>query len=248
MKTIDFSYFIERHNAGEMSEEEINWFRKEIDGNEHLRTEVKLRKQTDEVLKKQNILSLRNKLLEIDKGRKVRVTSEKKKKPVFLKYAAAVAVMILIGSITLISEKDLSNDEIIEGYYKPYNPPATNRSGSFETNAVFTLALDYYNIHDYKNAAIYFSKVLEMEPGNMQSSFLKGVSNFEEKKYPDAEQSFVSVINDNNNLFIENAKWYLALCYVKTNEKEKAVKQLEIIKEEGGIYRDDARKIIRKFK
>ena len=33
MKTIDFSYFIERYNAGEMNDDEKQWFRKELEGN-----------------------------------------------------------------------------------------------------------------------------------------------------------------------------------------------------------------------
>jgi len=37
MKTIDFSYFIERYNANEMSDAERTWFRKELDGNDQLR-------------------------------------------------------------------------------------------------------------------------------------------------------------------------------------------------------------------
>jgi hypothetical protein len=82
----------------------------------------------------------------------------------------------------------------------------------------------------------------------MQSVLLNGVSNFEEKKYPEAKQSFTKVINDDSNLFVETAEWYLALCYLKTDERDKAVKQLNIIKKEGGIYGDDAKKILRKLK
>jgi hypothetical protein len=37
MKTIDFSYFIERYNAGEMSSDEEQWFNKELIGNDMLR-------------------------------------------------------------------------------------------------------------------------------------------------------------------------------------------------------------------
>ncbi len=47
MKTIDFSYFIERYNAGEMDEAEKQWFRKELRDNEKLRNEVELRSKTD---------------------------------------------------------------------------------------------------------------------------------------------------------------------------------------------------------
>ena len=55
MKTIDFSHFIERYIAGEMGEDEKQWFEKELEGNENLRSEVDLRKKTDLVLKNQNI-------------------------------------------------------------------------------------------------------------------------------------------------------------------------------------------------
>jgi hypothetical protein len=67
METIDFSHFIERYNAGEMSDAEIQWFNKELEGNLKLRDEVILRKRSDDILKNQNIISLRNKLSEIEK-------------------------------------------------------------------------------------------------------------------------------------------------------------------------------------
>jgi TolA-binding protein len=248
MKTIDFSYFIERYNAGEMNNDEILWFQKEIEGNKKLRNEINLRKSTDELLKRQNIISLRNKLMEIEKRREMNIPSRASKKPAYLKYAAVITGLILIGSITMFSKKNLSSEKIINSYYKTYEPATNQRSGKSDTNADFAKALDYYNLHDYRNAALYFSKVLETDPGNMQSSFLNGVANFEDQKYPEAKQSFVNVIKDNNNLFIENSKWYLALCYIKTNEKDRAIKQLEIIKKESGIYRNDAKKIIRKLK
>jgi tetratricopeptide (TPR) repeat protein len=249
MKTIDFSYFIERYNAGEMSEDEVKWFRKELEGNQKLREEVNLRKRTDEVLRKQDIISLREKLSAIEKSRQKKISIHKtKKKPAYLKYAAVVAVLVAIGTLAIFSDRNLSNDEILTRFYKEYAPPTAQRTGTLSTNADFTLALEYYNTHDYQQAASLFNKVLKNNPEDMQSALLKGVSNFEFKKYPEAKQSFVDVISDNNNLFIETAKWYLALCYVKTDEREKAIQHLEEIKSEGGIYKNDAKKIIRKLR
>ncbi|TAL79242.1 MAG: tetratricopeptide repeat protein [Bacteroidetes bacterium] len=248
MKTIDFSYFIERYNAGEMSDTEKQWFRKELDGNEKLRQEVNLRKQTDIVIKDQNIMSLRNKLMEIEKGRNANVAVKSSKKRIYLKYAAFVAGLAVIGSIALFSGKNLSSDEIINLYYKTYQAPTSQRSGLSELNTDFFLALEFYNTRDYEKAAALFNKVVENNPNDMQSVLLSGVSSFEERKYPEAKRSFVKVINDNDNLFIETAEWYLALCYVNTDEKEKAIQTLEAIKNDGGIYGKDARKILRKLK
>ncbi|HZK61170.1 MAG TPA: hypothetical protein VFC41_03785 [Anaerovoracaceae bacterium] len=250
MKPIDFSYFIERYNAGEMSDAEKPLFRKELDGSEKLRNEVHLRKRTDEILKKQDIISLRNKLSLIDsrKRREAELPVRNLKNLVFMKYAAVIAGLVLIGSITLFSGKNLSRDEIMNRYYKAYEASSSQRSIQFESNADFDLAMEFYNAHDYKKAAIYFSKVIENSPKDMQSILLYGVSNFEDKKYPEAKQSFDKVISDGNNLFIETAEWYLALCYLNIDERKKAIKQLRIINKEGGFYKDDAKRMIKTLK
>ncbi len=249
MKTNDFSYFIERYNAGEMSEAEKQWFRKEIEGNEKLRNEVNLRKRTDEILKNQNVMSLRNKLSEIEKKRnRVNISPKKSRVGIYIRYAAVFSALVVLGALTFFPGKSLNNDEIMNRFYKAYEPPTSQRSVQPGTDADFTLALEFYNTHDYNKAAILFSKVLKNKPNDMQTVLLKGVSNFEEKKYPEAKQSFNTVIDDKDNLYIDQAEWYLALCYINTNETEKAKLLLTTIGEEDGIYKKDAKKIIRKLK
>jgi tetratricopeptide (TPR) repeat protein len=249
MKTIDFSYFIEKFNAGEMSEAEKLWFLKELDGNEQLRKEVNLRRHSDEILKNQNVISLRNKLSMIENQRKEAKRSLKSsKKATYIRYAAVFTGLILIGSIAMFSGKNLDSEKIMKHYYKVYEPPTSQRSGQSSTDADFTLALEFYNTHDYEKAAILFSKVLDNKPNDMQIVLLKGVSNFEEKKYPEAKQSFGKVIDDKNNLYIDQARWYLALCYLNTNEMDKAKQLFKLIGEEDGYYRNDAKKIVRGLK
>jgi tetratricopeptide (TPR) repeat protein len=249
MKTIDFSYFIERFNAGEMSDSEKQWFRKELTDNENLRIEVNLRKRSDDVLRRQQVMSLRNKLSEIENRRKEPGKPVKhSKKLTLVKYAALFAGIILIGSIAVIPSKSLNREEIMKRYYKPYEPPTSQRSAQSETNVDFTLALEFYNTHDYNKAAALFNKVLENSPNDMQTVLLKGVSNFEEKKYPEAKQSFGQVMDNKDNLYIDHAKWYLALCYLNTNETEKAKQLFRKIGNEEGIYRNDARKILKGLK
>jgi TolA-binding protein len=284
MKTFDFSEYIERYIAGEMSDPQKKWFEKELEGNIILQNEVNLRKRTDEILENQNIISLRSKLSAIEirrkaeiqykrrethiqyEGKDMNIQYEKKEadiqyerkdtsiryrsfqRQVYLKYAAVIALVVLIGSVALFPGKNLSNDDIISKYYKVYEPPTTQRSAQSESDADFTMALKFYNSHDFGKAAVLFNKVVERNPKDMQSELLSGVAKFGDKKYTEAKQSYVRVINDNNNYFIENAKWYLALCYVQTNEKDKAIQQLTEIRNEKGIYSSDARKIIRRFK
>lgn len=191
---------------------------------------------------------LRNKLSEIERIREESSPVKKTKKHVYVTYAAILAGLILIGGILFVPGKPISNDEIIDQYYKPYEPPTATRSAMSSTNAVFIEAVEYYNTHDYENAAIQFSKVLESDEHYWESVLMNGVSNFENKKYPEAENSFEKVISNDDNLCVEDAKYYLALCYLKTGEKEKAIKQLELIKSERGIHSSNAKKIIRNLK
>jgi tetratricopeptide (TPR) repeat protein len=249
MKTIDFSYFIERYNAGEMSDTEKQWFLRELEGNENLRNEVNLRKRTDEILKKQDIMTLRSKLAAIEKQRnEVKSPVKDSKKSVYVKYAAVIAGLVIIGSLIILPAKNLSSDEIVKQYYKAYEPPTGQRSALSVADADFTLALEFYNTHDYDKAAVLFTKVLENKPNDMQTVLLIGVSNFEEKRYPEAKQSFGKVIDDKDNLYVDQARWYLALCYLNTDETEKAKQLFEIIGKENGFYQKDAKKIIRELK
>jgi len=248
MKTIDFSYFIERFNAGEMDDAEKEWFRKELNNNEKLRKEVDLRRRTDTILKNQDVMNLRNKLNAIEKKRSVPLPARKPGRRINIRYAAAIAGVVIIGSIALLSDRQLSSDEIIDRFYKPYEAESSLRSVELVKNQDYKLALEYYNINDYRNAAIYFEKVIQNEPGNMHSTLLNGISNFEIQNYPEAEGSFSKVIDDNNNYYIDHAQWYLALCYIKTDEKLKAVDQLAIIEKSRTIYRKDAKRILRSLK
>ena len=248
MKTIDFSYFIERYNAGEMNTEEKKWFEKELEGNEKLRREVELRKKTEAILKDSDIMALRNKLNSIEKKRveqpPVRRSSAVSRN---IKYVAAAGVFVVFGAIALLRSDNVSNSEIFEKFYRSYEVTAPSRSAASGINQDFLLGVEYYKVHDYKSAALYFSKVVEQDSKNMESTLLYGVSNFEISNYPEAEESFVKVIDDNDNLFIEEARWYLALCYIRSDENDRAVKQLTEIKNSRSIYRKEAAKILRKI-
>lgn len=251
MKTIDFSYFIERYNNEEMSISEKIWFEKEMEGNQKLRDEVLLRKKTDNILKNQDVISLRNKLSRIENSRRTSVKTPRFSRMAIYSTAAAITVMLLIGGSIALYEKNLSVDDILKTYEKQYQPSTAQRS--FQVNKIninddFEQGLEYFSTSDYKNAAYFFSKVVETNPKNMEATFLNGLSNYEETQFSQAKVSFVKVIDDNKNLYIDQAQFYLAACYLRTSEIEKATPLLETIINEDGIFAKPARKILRRLK
>jgi len=248
MKTIDFSYFIERYNTGEMDDAEKQWFRKELEENEKLRNEVDLRRRTDTILKEKDIISLRNKLTIIEKNREANIPAKSPRKSVNMKYAAAIAAMVLIGGFALFRSNNLSSEEVLNKYYKTYEVTTPSRSYSATADPDFIMAMQHYKIHDYRKAALYFTKVLEKDPEDMESNLLHGLVNFENSNYPEAERSFVKVIDNKDNMYTEDARWYLSLCYFKTKDQDKAMEHLAIIKKSKSIYSRDAGKILRRLK
>jgi len=248
MKTIDFSFFIERYNAGEMNEAERTWFEKELGNNIDLRKEVDIRKKTDKVLEDQAVIQLRNKLAAIESRRSVPDPVRKHPKYAVIRYAAIFIGLAIIGSLFIMMNRNMPSDEIFSKYYTSYDPAATSRSLQTGENTDYKTAVEFYNVHDYRTAAIYFSKVIDKDPSHMESALLYGVSNLEEKNYPEAEKSFDRVMDNNGSLYQEDAEWYLALCYLKTEEKTKAVEQLTSIKKSTSIYRKDAGKILKRIR
>jgi len=247
MKTIDFSYFIERYLAGEMNEAEKEWFCNELGRNEKLRAETALRQNTDMALKNHNVIQLRNKLSAIAK-KKAEDAQRKPRKHKTMTRAAVFTGIILFGSLALFNTRNMTPEEVFDRYYKTYDVTTSIRSVKDAVNTDYLTALEYFNVRDYRNAAYFFSKILSSDPRYMESVMMTGVSRFEEENYPEAKRSFNKVIDHKDNLFLEDAQWYLALCYLKTGEKDKAVNTLAFIKHSGSIYSDNARKILRKLK
>ena len=75
-----------------------------------------------------------------------------------------IAGLVLIGSVFFYNGRYLTNQEILDKYKTTFEVTSASRSQTAIINTDYTTALDYYNIHDFSNAALYFSKVLESDP------------------------------------------------------------------------------------
>jgi tetratricopeptide (TPR) repeat protein len=247
MKTIDFSYFIERYISGEMKEAEKVWFEKELDSRPSLKAEIDLRKRTDEVLRNQDVLNLRNKLAEIEKQRAAAEPVRRRKSLALIRNAAAIFIVASLGTILFSGLGSLTTDEIIAKYYSRYETISSTRSASGVTSTDYATAMEYYNVHDYKNAALFFSKAINSDNQYIESTFMHGVSNFEDRNYPVASESFTKVIENNDNLFLEDAELYLAYCYLKTGNSAKAEPLLRKISESSSLHSRVAGRLLKKL-
>jgi len=97
--------------------------------------------------------------------------------------------------------------------------------------------MQFYELQDYSTALEMFNKT----PENIMGRLYSGLSHIELGEFSKAIIDFKFVIKQNDNLFIDQAEWYLALCYLKTNQTKEAVNYLEKIAGDRGFFKTKAR-------
>lgn len=164
------------------------------------------------------------------------------------KYYAAASIALLVAAGGLVKNMSTSNMDtqvLFETYYSPYEANITYRSGNSAIDKVLLEAMSKYEENDFEKASVLFEEVLQSDKGDMAVSLYAGISYLEEEKYQKASNSFNRIITDNDNLFIEQAKWYLSMCYIKTEKNNKAIDILEELVEENSAYKKQAKKVLR---
>ena len=114
------------------------------------------------------------------------------------------------------------------------------RSVELNTNSALNEAFAYYKIKDYNNALSYFNSL----ENQITARFYSGICYIELENYDKAIESFEFVIEDNDNLFIEQADWYLGLIYLMDNQKSEAIMQFEKISASDSYYVKQANDIL----
>lgn len=245
---INYPEFIERYLDGEMTGQELVWFEKELDSNKWLQKELRLRKKVNQAILDEDSMKFNDELEDayaayVHKGEN---PWYRKNKIVIggSVLASAVAALILILSLT---GKQYTNEQLFERYYKTYESNLTFRSADNELNPDLVLAMQLYDNKDYTRALELFETILQNDPDRVGLNFYSGISRMEIKEYDQAGKSFKKVVDDRYNMYMEQAEWYLSLCYLITNQDDKAVNLLEKIRNDRGYYHQEARKLLRKL-
>ncbi|NJM24862.1 MAG: hypothetical protein HC859_04440 [Bacteroidia bacterium] len=161
-----------------------------------------------------------------------------------LAIAAAVALFV-VAYVTLFNTSDPS-DKLFEAYYKPYpNVFEPTVRGDNAANAR-TQAFQAYDQGNYAAAAAGFEQLLaeKKEPGVL---LLLGNSNLMLGKTEEAKNNFTILSNDFDELDIQ-AKWFLSLCYLKSGEKEEAIRILSELDKTDISYAMKARELLQKVR
>ncbi|MBI9038216.1 MAG: tetratricopeptide repeat protein [Bacteroidales bacterium] len=244
------NYFksIDKYFEGEMSENELIEFEKKMKSNKKLKAEVEFQKELQDSLNDKQIFDLKNNLEKIHNEAKNAQNSETNQEPVvrelFIKkiqLAAAVIIIMIIASSVFyfMNNRTMSNETLYGIYYEPAKTMLVVRSGNNDEVNLMQ-ALQKYNHNDYDGAI----EVFEKDNSKMAKFFL-ALSYMETNRVLDAVNLLKAIIEENDNLFVDQAEWYLGLCYLKLNETEKAIIQFSKISQSNSIYKIKSEEILK---
>jgi len=242
---------LQKYLDNQLSDKELARFEQELNASPDLMADLNLYQEVDEAISDTEVLDFRAQLNDLreetrrsDGGRKVlRFT-----RPWHYAASAAVALLIAIGLATILG-RPLSNSDLFVKYMKPYELVLTNRSIDNDvTKLLMSKAEAAYLNGNFEEAIGWFNEVLEISTDKVEADFYKGISNMELNKYVDASESFTRVIEHNDNLFIQQAEWYLAGCLLAMDQTDRARRQLAMIASSANhYYKDDATKILKRM-
>ncbi|MBS3808297.1 MAG: hypothetical protein KGY60_12390 [Bacteroidales bacterium] len=241
---------IEAYIQGDLTEQETREFEHTLDQNQELADEYQLRKDIENALMDDDLMELKSQVQDM--------MTEKEKDPHPLVWFKRKAVKgALVGALVL-SLSSLgyyaaqvstipTKEEIFHKYYQPYSVTITDRSGSDEVNTLLTSAMERYKEREYNQALQLFQKVLTKRE-DVAASLYSGISFMEVQKYKQANESFEDVVEDKDNLYLDQARWYMSMCHIRLGNIEDARNMLFTLAEESEYYRDKARKVERKLR
>jgi len=67
------------------------------------------------------------------------------------------------------------------------------------------------------------------------------------EKYSDANKKSQNILDNKPNAFVESATWYLGMCYILIDERDKAADQFEILANREGYYQNNAKNILKRI-
>lgn len=238
MKANNRTDYIERYLNGQLKEGELWEFKIKIEQDADFAREFRLHKEINETLADSDKLILRNQLNKTYKSTQTSIFNWK------YQVAAAITILIMIGGALTFNQyqsQDNGNMGIYQQYFNPDSQLFTVRADNVEST-VMDEGIAAFENENYEQAL----EILSSQE-NMGAKLYTGFANMKLSKFDKAIDNFNTIINDDDNLFIDQAEYNLSLCYIATDRVKEAKTTLsEIIKKEGA-YKDDAEELLQEL-
>lgn len=242
---------IDSYLNDELDDFSLSHFEEELLCNSGLASELNFHKEVDMAAAEADIMSLRASLKNIADEEKQRnidtlgVTSPKRKNLFW--YAVASSIVLMLAFSFLLKQKTYTNQQLYTTYYQPYKSGANVSRSALNSANEMNTALREIDKGDYSKALKMLGSIPIIEKDRFSIDFYSGLSYQGLGEYNNAIKSFGKVIQHGDNLLVEQSEWYIGLCYLRIEEREKAVKQFKYIVSRNGFYREKSSKLLKQI-
>ncbi|MCB2220186.1 MAG: tetratricopeptide repeat protein [Bacteroidetes bacterium] len=242
---MDRYFRIEEFIDGNLSQEESMRLKNELETNSDLAFELILRSEINKAIRDKNLMEFRDLILDQTHHQSSASALFNLQRDVLRTWHLAAASFILIlvvgGLWFILSNKPFSTERLVSKYYKPAQSILQYRSLELNSDDALKEAFNFYQQNDYTIALKYFNSL----ENQITAKFYSGICYIELEQFDNAVKSFEFVINDKDNLFVEQAEWYLGLIYLMNNQKSQAIDQFNKIAKSDSFYEVQAKEILK---
>lgn len=254
----------DRFLGDQMTNEEKNQFQEKLVGDNDLLQEFEEYKALIGSVKELEKEQFRNQLL--DRGRNIieqeyvdtqnQETSTKVRslwQQKYFKWAAVAAsiIILLVPASTYFYTNMIFPNQLFNQYYSPYENVVapTVRGGEGEQKTIeMQQSLQSYTATNYQQAIVDIREFIDDNPKwkNDVALYL-GISYLETGNTAKAVQTFQDIIKAENQ-FDDQARWYLAMSYLKEDQIEDARQQLQLLaNDKESSYQKKAKQVLEQF-
>jgi hypothetical protein len=139
-------------------------------------------------------------------------------------YAAAAVLILAIGATWWLRKTETASQDLYTQYFHadPGLPVAMSSTNAY----TFYDGMVSYKEGKYKEAAAMWTKLGNEKGFTDTLQYFIGVAHLNSNALPEANQYLLPVANNSTSVWKDKATWYLALSYIKADNRTEAVRWL----------------------
>jgi hypothetical protein len=243
---------IEQYLENDLSAAQLAEFENDMFENKGLRTDVKLHREVELASTESEVMNLRDNLRNIRNDVETREEKSIIKlnvgwQSVFVRYAAAVAILLAFGVTLMIRLQPVSNEQLYDKYFVNTEAIGSTR-GTNNEDMTLVKGKELYNSQNYEEASLLFQLVIDKDKNNAIPRFFLGSSYQNLKKSLEAINEYKMVVANKENTYRDLAEFNIGLCFIIQDDRKLAIDQFKRIANNGNEYRQQAQAILRELK
>jgi len=242
---------IDEYLNDQMDEEALALLEDELMANSGLADDLAFHREVDKAIAEADIMALRTHLQQISRvesdlsNDKLGLVPSRRNNIYW--YAAASIVILMLVFSSLMQRKSHSDQELYASYYQGYSSSGMASRSALVANNGLNKALYDMDKHDFHSALKCLENIPLTEQNGFTINYYSGIAYQQLGEYNQAINSYSKVVQHGDNLLVEQSEWYIGLCYLRIEERQKAIAQFKSIVSRKGYYRDQSSKILKQL-